>query len=437
MSAAIRNPYAGRGPFAGRQQELAEIREYLAQGDSALLIGGRRAGKTSLAEHLGDIERPLYRFDAPSCSLESEANVIRALGRKLGGDCGTRDELTALLRSRAPLAVVVDEADQILAETWAGSFLSYLRHLVDNELRSELAILLIGGPALNRYKNPDDKGSPPLNTARRVYLQPLKREARRELAAPLPAPPDFDWLDLHAAGHPWLLQRLLEQLWRGRSQDEALERVFAEALPNFEIWKRQLGEAGHRFLDALPPDGVARTALLRDPAWRPYHEAAVIAKSLCLVDVDEQGRVRRGPALFLDWLGTAQVADEWDLAISYASEDVTIAREIAKELTGKMSVFFAPDQNAYLWGDDLNRVLPQTYGVNARYVLALTSKAYVKKHWTNVEWQAALGGSARKLLVMELDALPPDMPPGLIYRAFKPENLISLISDLTKVVGRA
>jgi hypothetical protein len=80
-------------------------------------------------------------------------------------------------------------------------------------------------------------------------------------------------------------------------------------------------------------------------------------------------------------------------------------------------------------------VLPQTYGVNARYVLALTSAAYVKKHWTNVEWQAALSGSARKLLVMEYGALPPDMPAGLIYRAFNPENLISLIGDLTKVVG--
>lgn len=437
MSAAIRNPFAGRGPFAGRQQELAEIREYLARGESALLIGGRRAGKTSLAEQLGDVERPLYQFDASSCSLESETNIIRALGRKLGGDCGTRDELTALLWERAPLAIVVDEADQILAETWAGSFLSYLRHLVDKELRSELAILLIGGPALNRYKNPDDKGSPPLNTARRVYLQPLRRDARRQLAALLPAPPDHDWLDLYAAGHPWLLQRLLEQLWRGRSEDEALEHVFAEALPNFEIWKRQLGEAGHRFLDALPPGGVARAAFLRDPAWVPHHEAAVIARSLCLVDIGEQGRVRRGPGLFLNWLGSAQVVEEWDLAISYASEDVAMAREIARQLAGRMRVFFAPDQNAYLWGDDLNRVLPQTYGVNARYVLALTSTAYVKKHWTNVEWQAALGGNARRLLVMELDALPPDMPPGLVYRAFKPENLISLIGDLTKVVGRA
>jgi ketopantoate reductase len=96
----------------GRQQELDEIREYLAQGDSALLIGGRRAGKTSLAEQLGDVERPLYRFDAASSSLESEANIIRALGEKLVGNCATRNELTALLRSRAPLAIVADEADR-------------------------------------------------------------------------------------------------------------------------------------------------------------------------------------------------------------------------------------------------------------------------------------------------------------------------------------
>jgi hypothetical protein len=168
--------------------------------------------------------------------------------------------------------------------------------------------LLIGGPALNRYKNPDDKGSPPLNTARRVYLQPLSRDARRQLAAPLTTPPDFDWLDRYAAGHPWLLQRLLEQLWRGRSHDEALERVYGEALPNFEIWKRQLGDGGRRFLDALPPAGIARTALLRDPAWLPHLEAAVIAKSLCLVDVDE-GRVGCGPVLFLNWLGTVPVAE--------------------------------------------------------------------------------------------------------------------------------
>jgi hypothetical protein len=432
------SPYLGRGFFVGREQELEEVEEYLSLGESALLIGGRRTGKTTLAEQIGDIGRPIHRVHAAAWRSDNEKNSIRAFSHLIGCDCNSREELTAALEKYAPIALVMDEADLILAEPWAGSFLSYLRYLIDTKIRNGLAILMIGGPALNRYANPDDKGSPPLNLATKVYLQPLTRDARRKLAAPLATTPDHEWLDRYAGGHPWLLKGLLQQLWKGASKEEAREKVFANGLANFEIWKRQLGPEGLKFLRALPPEGIDKTTLWNDHTWRKYLPAAVIAKSLCLIDIDDREHVLPGPALFLDWLDETPSEDEWDLAISYASEDVKIASEVAHGLREDFRVFFAPDQSAYLWGDDLNRVLPHTYGVNARYVLVISSDAYIKKHWTLLEWEAALKGRPGRTLMLSMaGVLPPNVPESLVYRVASPEALISLLSDLRKRLAKA
>lgn len=80
-----------------------------------------------------------------------------------------------------------------------------------------------------------------------------------------------------AGGHPWLLMRLLEQLWRGIEFDLASDKVFDEGLSNFEVWKRQLGEDGIQFVRNIPRDGVKRSAFRRDSVWRPLREASLLA----------------------------------------------------------------------------------------------------------------------------------------------------------------
>jgi hypothetical protein len=233
------------------------------------------------------------------------------------------------------------------------------------------------------------------------------------------------------------LTRLLEQLWNGRDFDDASEKVFEEAIGNFEVWRHQPGAQGVRLLRRIPRNGVKRSAFMRAPTWKPHHEACVLARSLCLVGMDDE-RIFPGPGLFLDWLGGATAEDQvsWDLAISYASEDLALARGIWQQLQQEFRVFFAPAGNAYLWGEDLNRLLPHVYGQQSRYVLILSSKDYVRKHWTKFEFEATLRTMRRRLLLVDLGAIPESMPEDVVYRPSSPDALISLIPTLKQKLSQ-
>jgi hypothetical protein len=124
---------------------------------------------------------------------------------------------------------------------------------------------------------------------------------------------------------------------------------------------------------------------------------------------------------------------EWDLAISYASEDIEFASAIYEGLHGRFNVFFAAKEDAYLWGHSLNKALPHTYGVQSRFVLVLSSEHYVKKHWTKLEFVAArsLVGE-RRLLIVNLGQLPPETPSDLVFMDATGKNLIGLIGTLSR-----
>src|SRR5262249_4978111 len=128
--------------------------------------------------------------------------------------------------------------------------------------------------------------------------------------------------------------------------------------------------------------------------------------------------------------GSPDQSPGWDLAISYASEDVALAREIWNHVREDFRVFFAPEESAYLWGEDLNGVLPNVYGQNSRYVLVLSSEAYVRKHWTKVEFDATLRRMHRRLLLVDLGGIPKGMPTDVVYRPGTSNALVSLIPTL-------
>src|SRR5262249_50144930 len=117
-------------------------------------------------------------------------------------------------------------------------------------------------------------------------------------------------------------------------------------------------------------------------------------------------------------------------SISYAGEDVDIARAIWTQLRDEFRIFFAPEEKAYLWGEDLNGILPHIYGQDSRYVLVLSSKTYVRKHWTREEFRITLRAMRNRLLLVDLGAIPAGMPKDVVYRPGSTDSLISLIPVL-------
>ena len=434
----LENPFRQRRAFVGRQAELSALGELLGGGQSTLLVGGRRTGKTTLLERLPEPGRPVVRCDAAAWDLGSETGVLTALAAAVTRQPArcpvTREDLEAVLAEAAPLVVAIDEADRLLGEPWSGRFLSFLRYLDDTALRSGVGFLLAGGPMLAAYRNPDDLGSPPLNTAEPVFLGPLAEEEVAQLADHAHRPVDLARLWADAAGHPQLLSGLLARVVDGRSYDDAVDSLLDVALRDFAVWHRQLGEAGRAFLRRLPDHGVARQELSRG-SWLPVREGYVLARCTCLIRA-EDGRIRPGPGLFAGWLAahdtTSQPTPEWDLAISYASEDEKLAAAIHKGLRSRFRVFFAAEQEAYLWGEQLGDVLPKLYGERSRFVLVISSAAYVAKYWPRVEFQAAKEKLGSNLLVVDAGELPPDLPGDVVYRRSDPASMVSLLAALSQ-----
>lgn len=432
------NPFLSSRLFVGRDKQLVQLTRLLRQGQSTLLVGGRRAGKTTLARHLSSdtIARALVFTDVAGWDLTSEATALGGLRSAVEAkpesmyDHATRNDLVSALDAIGPVALVLDEADRVLLAPWAASFYSFLRWLDDTYLRGDIAILLIGGPVLAQFKDPEDRGSPPLNTAELRYMEPLDREAVAHLAS-LTNGADREQTMKLGGGQAWLTTRLLAEVWDGATLDEAAETVFDRALGTFRIWERQLGAGGRNLLHKIPPGGLPRQELRRAP-WSQHREAARFGQCVGALRFDGD-RLCHGPQLFIDWLGDQDPDDlVWDIAISYASEDQALARQIYSQMRDDFKVFFAPEESAALWGADLNRVLPNTYGVQSRFVLVLSTHDYMVKYWTRMEYNAIAAKAPNRILLLDLGELPTDLPPGLVYRGGSAGELVGLIGALRK-----
>jgi hypothetical protein len=361
--------------------------------------------------------------------------VDRCFSTKSPAQPYDRESLVHRLKDAGQIAISIDEADRVLGESWAGSFLFYLRWMDDTALRSQVAFLLIGGPMLADYRNPDDHGSPPLNTAEPVYIEPLAPADVSEMLVGLPSAVTTNKILQEAGGHPWLINRLLAEVWDGKKLQTAVDDVWDIAIRNFKIWHRQIGETGVAFLRAMPNKGLSISEFRRGKMVQ-HREALLRCRYTCLVRRGDKGIYQPGPRLFLDWLSAIHgEAQTWDIAISYASEDESLAKAIYDQLRPHLRVFFAPAEVAYMWGQDLNKVLPNTYGVDSRLVLILSSDSYVKKHWTNMEFKAALEALGfERLMIVNLGSLPRILPPNIVVMNANPANLVSLVANIrTKV----
>ena len=81
---------------------------------------------------------------------------------------------------------------------------------------------------------------------------------------------------------------------------------------------------------------------------------------------------------------------KFDIAISYAGEEVGIAEDLWQLLQEKdVKVFFAKVQKDYLFGKLLKQELPYIFGPHTKFVVPIISKHYVQKRWPKYEFNLA------------------------------------------------
>ena len=126
----------------------------------------------------------------------------------------------------------------------------------------------------------------------------------------------------------------------------------------------------------------------------------------------------------------------YQIALSFASEDRECAREIADQLRRQgIGVFHYEDQQAALWGTDLAEQLGVVFGGGSDFVMMLISQHYVRKIWTTHERRHAqahaLSTKSEYILPVRLDDTPvPGMPSTVAYQDLR-EISVQRLVELT------
>lgn len=127
---------------------------------------------------------------------------------------------------------------------------------------------------------------------------------------------------------------------------------------------------------------------------------------------------------------------DYDIALSYASEDGDFVEKIAKCLKDAgVKVFFDRFMQAELWGENLYTHLDDVYRKRAHYCAIFISKNYVKKLWTSHERESAQARAFMEshtyLLPIRLDDTDlPGLIPTVAYvdaRKLTPRKLCQII----------
>ncbi len=127
---------------------------------------------------------------------------------------------------------------------------------------------------------------------------------------------------------------------------------------------------------------------------------------------------------------------KYDVAISYASEDIEIAGEIASLLDKKgIRVFYDKSCKVDLWGKSLSAWLSNTYSKSSRFVLVLISCHYPVKDWANFEFSIARDEEKKRkevfILPLRLDNTKiPGLPSDKVYLDFKKEDVSGVVNCL-------
>jgi len=132
----------------------------------------------------------------------------------------------------------------------------------------------------------------------------------------------------------------------------------------------------------------------------------------------------------------------YDIAISFAGEDRSIAHEIADRLrTSGISVFYDEYEKDNLWGKDLYEHLAEVYTEKAHYCLMLISEHYATKSWTNHERENAQARAFRQneeyILPLRLDKTKiPGLRETIGYINFSEHSTEQIVQLILKKLRR-
>ena len=125
--------------------------------------------------------------------------------------------------------------------------------------------------------------------------------------------------------------------------------------------------------------------------------------------------------------------NNFDIAISYASEDKSIAEEIAKGLrNNNINVFYDGFFQDELWGEDLSVILEKILLEKSDFCLMLVSKNYINKFWATQEQHAIARQIAEKrpfILQLKIEDIDvPGIPKTVHYIKF--ENIDNSLKSI-------
>lgn len=136
-----------------------------------------------------------------------------------------------------------------------------------------------------------------------------------------------------------------------------------------------------------------------------------------------------------------QSSTDYDIVISFASEDRKVAENIAEKLKSNgIKVFYDSYEKATLWGKDLYVHLNDVYKNKAKFCLMIISNNYKDKQWTNHERKAAQARafSQNKEYILPLKLDNTEIPGlnetiGYVdYRQSNSEEVVNLLKDKLK-----
>lgn len=130
---------------------------------------------------------------------------------------------------------------------------------------------------------------------------------------------------------------------------------------------------------------------------------------------------------------------KYDIAISFAEEDLGVAEQIAKALKNKYITYYLyTEHKASNWGQHILKISLGVYGAEARYVLMLTSKIFAEKYWAGIENQISqIFGTGKSIYILQL-RLDDTVIDGLSkYKVFvqwkdNPEEIAGLLKEKIK-----
>jgi hypothetical protein len=107
----------------------------------------------------------------------------------------------------------------------------------------------------------------------------------------------------------------------------------------------------------------------------------------------ESGQISGEPIYTMAKIGLqlARQVEKYDVALSYAGEQQYYVEQIATMLRNAgVRVFYAPHEEAQLWGEDLVEAFEAVFLHGSRFVVMFVSADYERKAWPTVERRAAI-----------------------------------------------